>query len=193
MCGEKLLCALEVVVAADGVPKIIAVAGKMGPFNDAALAAGKGSQFAPGTLNGKPVPTRLFVWVPFMGADREAIPVIGQLNKVPGVIGPKALNMVEAEFSDEARRKQISGTVLVAIVVTEDGKPADARVLVPLGAGLDEQALKSVMKYKFSPAKFEGGSCGGSDHDGRALRVLSTIVSGSTARSRHFRIPYPQI
>jgi len=154
--GEKLLCALEVVVGADGFPKIIAVGGKVGPLDEAAVAAVRQSQFAPGTLYGKPVPVRIFVWVPFLGADKAAIPVTGQLNKVPGVIAPKVLNSVEAEFSDEARQRHISGTVLVAMAVTEDGMPADARVVMPVGAGLDEQALKAVRKYKFSPATFEG-------------------------------------
>jgi TonB family protein len=42
------------------------------------------------------------------------------------------------------------------MVVTETGGPADARTVVPAGFGLDEQALKAINKYRFSPSKLGG-------------------------------------
>jgi len=45
---------------------------------------------------------------------------------------------------------------LVHVVVTEEGLPVDARVLIPLGHGFDENALKAVAKYKFKPATLRG-------------------------------------
>jgi len=41
-------------------------------------------------------------------------------------------------------------------VVTGEGLPASLRVVNPLGAGLDEEALKAVRQFKFAPAMLEG-------------------------------------
>jgi TonB family protein len=48
------------------------------------------------------------------------------------------------------------GIVLIHVLVTEDGLPSDARVLVTSGDGFSESALKAVAKYRFSPAKLRG-------------------------------------
>jgi len=155
--GGKWISTLSVVVGADGtVSKIEVVSALKSPLDDAAIAAVKQSQFEPGTLDGKPVPVRTFVWVPFIGADTPATPLAGPTRRIAGFTMPKPLKTVEAEFSDEARRKRVSGSLLVSMVVTEDGLAAKLRVLNPLGAGLDEQALKAVRQYKFAPATLDG-------------------------------------
>ena len=147
------VCAMEVAVGEDGVPTQVDVIGKQSPFDDAAIAAVRQSKFIAGTLEGKPVTARAFIWVPFFGADRAAIPVAG-LGR--GVTVPIPENSVEAEFTDEARRKHLSGVVLVTVWVTAEGMPVNPRVVRPLGMGLDEQALKGVGQYRFSPARLDG-------------------------------------
>ncbi len=62
----------------------------------------------------------------------------------------------EAEFSDEARRAKYQGEVMVSIIVDAHGNPQNARIVRPLGMGLDEKALEAVMKYKFKPAMRDG-------------------------------------
>lgn len=157
LMGEKHVCTLSVVVGADGIPMSVEVVnGQASPLDDAAIAAVRQSQFEPGTLKGKPVPVRIFVWVPFVGGEHPAIPEAGALNSVKNMTIPKPVNNVEAEFSDEARRHGASGTVLIALVVTEEGLPANVRVVAPFGMGLDEQALKAVHQYRFKPATLEG-------------------------------------
>jgi TonB family protein len=94
--------------------------------------------------------------VPFDDAGHPAIPVTGALGRTKNLTVPRATNDVEAEFSDEARRKQFSGVVMVTLVVTEEGMPDDAWVAVPAGMGLDEQAMKSVSQYRFEPANLDG-------------------------------------
>ncbi len=73
-----------------------------------------------------------------------------------GISAPVALNTVEAEFSDEARRNKYQGVCLVALIVDVHGNPQNPRVVRPLGMGLDEKALEAVMKYKFKPAMKDG-------------------------------------
>jgi protein TonB len=81
----------------------------------------------------------------------------GGLEHIGGRISaPIALNSVEAEFSDEARRAKYQGVVLVEVIVDAQGYPQDPRVVRPLGMGLDEKALEAIRKYRFKPAMKDG-------------------------------------
>ena len=73
-----------------------------------------------------------------------------------GVSAPVALNQVEAEFSDEARRAKYQGVCLISLIVDAQGNPQNPRVVRALGMGLDEKALEAVRKYKFKPAMKDG-------------------------------------
>jgi len=73
-----------------------------------------------------------------------------------GVSAPVALNSVEAEFSDEARRAKYQGICLIQLIVDTQGNPQNPRVIRTLGMGLDEKALEAVRKYKFKPAMKDG-------------------------------------
>jgi TonB family protein len=81
----------------------------------------------------------------------------GGLERVGGrVSAPVALNSVEAEFSDEARRAKYQGVCLISLIVDAQGNPQNPRVIRALGMGLDEKALEAVRKYKFKPAMKDG-------------------------------------
>ena len=73
-----------------------------------------------------------------------------------GVSAPVALNNVEAEFSDEARRAKYQGVCIISLIVDAQGNPQNPRVVRALGMGLDEKALEAVRKYKFRPAMKDG-------------------------------------
>ena len=73
-----------------------------------------------------------------------------------GISAPVALNDVEAEFSDEARRAKYQGVCLISLIVDAQGNPQSPHVVRPLGMGLDEKALEAVRKYKFKPAMKDG-------------------------------------
>jgi protein TonB len=73
-----------------------------------------------------------------------------------GVSAPVALNQVEAEFSDEARRAKYQGVCLISLIVDAQGNPQNPRVTRALGMGLDEKAIEAVRKYKFKPAMKDG-------------------------------------
>jgi len=73
-----------------------------------------------------------------------------------GVSAPVPLNFVEAEFSEEARRKHIEGVCLVSAIVDVHGMPQNLRIARALGYGLDEKALEAVRKYHFKPAMKAG-------------------------------------
>jgi TonB family protein len=73
-----------------------------------------------------------------------------------GIEPPRLLREVKAEYTEDARRGNVSGDVELEIVVTRDGGVSDLRVLKGLGAGLDEQAVAAVGQWRFSPARRNG-------------------------------------
>jgi len=68
-----------------------------------------------------------------------------------GVSAPFPIFTPEAQFSDEAKKKGISGVCIVSLYVDAHGMPQNPRVVRPLGYGLDEKALQAIQKYRFRP------------------------------------------
>jgi len=73
-----------------------------------------------------------------------------------GVVAPVVHHRVDPEFSEEARKAKYQGTVVLTIVVGEDGKPHGIRIVSSLGLGLDEKAVEAVSQWKFKPATRNG-------------------------------------
>lgn len=71
---------------------------------------------------------------------------------------PKVVRRVSAAISDEAQRARLAGTVVLAVVVSEDGSPREIRVIRSMGMGLDENAIEAVKspRWKFTPATQHG-------------------------------------
>jgi protein TonB len=69
---------------------------------------------------------------------------------------PKLLHAEEPEYSDDARRARLQGTVVLAIDVDINGRVTNVRVIRSLGMGLDERAIAAVQKWKFRPAMAGG-------------------------------------
>jgi len=72
------------------------------------------------------------------------------------VAAPILISKTEPEYSEEARKAKYSGSVLLTIVVDQNGVPRDIRVVRPLGLGLDEKAIEAVRKWKFRPGTKSG-------------------------------------
>jgi len=73
-----------------------------------------------------------------------------------GVEPPKLLREVKADYTEDARRRGISGDVVLEIVVRRDGTVGDVRMLQGLGGGLDQRAVQAVRQWKFEPARRKG-------------------------------------
>lgn len=60
-------------------------------------------------------------------------------------------------YPEEAKEKNIQGTVLVSFVVEKNGKITDAKVVRSIGGGCDEEALRVVNAMpKWKPGKQNG-------------------------------------
>ena len=70
-----------------------------------------------------------------------------------GVEPPRLLREVKAQYTDEARRRGITGNVLLEIVITRDGTVGDVSIRRGLGAGLDQRAIDAVRQWSFAPAR----------------------------------------
>ena len=99
----------------------------------------------------------LLLW-PLVGQviepERSANPDFVRVG--PGVTAPKVLYKIDPEYSQEARRANVQGTVVFQIVVDQRGRPANISLLSPLGFGLDERAQAAIEQWKFKPGMKDG-------------------------------------
>jgi TonB family protein len=80
----------------------------------------------------------------------------GPFRPGSGIEPPRLLREVKADYTEEARRRNIRGEVVLEIVVRSDGTVGDVRVLQGLGGGLEGRAIAAVRQWKFSPAMRRG-------------------------------------
>jgi len=73
-----------------------------------------------------------------------------------GIEPPRLLREVKAQYTEEARRRGITGDVLLEVVVRRDGSVGEAHVLQGLGYGLEQRAIDAVKQWLFAPAQRKG-------------------------------------
>ena len=69
-----------------------------------------------------------------------------------GITAPSIQREVKPDYTEEGRRRNIEGDVVLEIVVRSDGTVGSVKLLSGLGAGLDERAVDSVKQWRFNPA-----------------------------------------
>ena len=72
------------------------------------------------------------------------------------VTQPRILSKVEPQYSEQARKKKLQGTISLSIVIDTTGTPTQIAVLRPLGMGLDEEAVQAVSQWRFAPGTKNG-------------------------------------
>jgi protein TonB len=73
-----------------------------------------------------------------------------------GIEPPRLLHEVKADYTEDARRRGITGDVELEIVIRRDGSVGDVHVQQGLGSGLDERAIAAVKQWRFAPAMRKG-------------------------------------
>ncbi len=86
-------------------------------------------------------------------------------SAVDGVTEPIPLYKREPEYSEEARKAKLQGSVTLAITIDENGRVANAKVIRSLGLGLDEKAIEAVLGWRFRPGT----------KNGKAVSVLTSV------------------
>jgi len=82
-----------------------------------------------------------------------------------GVSMPIPIRKADPEYTEEARAAGQEGTVILAVVISEEGIARDIKVVRGLGQGLDAKAVDAVQRWRFRPAK----------KDGKAVPVAANI------------------
>jgi TonB family protein len=73
-----------------------------------------------------------------------------------GVSNPVALSKPEPKYTKEARQAKIEGSVLLSLVVDENGVARNIKVVQSLDPGLDQAAIDSVRQWRFKPGQKDG-------------------------------------
>ncbi len=68
-----------------------------------------------------------------------------------GSSAPMVISKAEPQYSPEALQARLQGSVMVRLMVDEEGVPRDMHVVRGLGMGLDEKALEAVSAWRFRP------------------------------------------
>ncbi|HEV8037243.1 MAG TPA: TonB family protein [Bryobacteraceae bacterium] len=126
------------------------------------LAAVGEWRFAPGMRNFEAVVVPCTVSLT-LGESRSALG--GPLRIGNGVLPPQVISKVAPKYTKEASKAKLEGTVIVLVVVDEQGHPRDVRVIRPLGLGLEEMAIEAVRQWLFRPGT----------KDGKPVAVQATI------------------
>ena len=68
----------------------------------------------------------------------------------------RVLSKPEPQYTEEARRADITGTVILRAVFSKTGEVTSIRALQPLGGGLTEKAIAAARQIRFVPARRNG-------------------------------------
>jgi len=88
--------------------------------------------------------------------DDDPAPSAGDGNK--NLATPHLISSVNPEYTPQARAAKFSGKCIVGFTVDATGRPINVKVVKPIGMGLDENAIKAVSQYQFSPAMLDGAA-----------------------------------
>ena len=111
-------------------------------------------RYFPGTADGKPRISNGRIELECGAGEQAGERAI--YRRGGGVSLPKVIFKVNPEYSEEARRAEKSGNVMLSVVVDPDGRASDIFVVKSLGLGLDEKAMASVTQWRFSPGMRAG-------------------------------------
>ncbi len=87
-----------------------------------------------------------------LSIQTPAVPSAPDPNNTP----LKILSKKSPDYTDNARRNSIEGTIRMAVFFSESGRVTYTLILKGLGGGLNESAVNAARQIKFEPAKKDG-------------------------------------
>lgn len=91
----------------------------------------------------------------FPSPKDASIPLV-QRAGVNGITSPNCVSCPDPDYTDPAREVKFSGTLLLDVTVSAEGRAIDASVVRGLPFGLNETAIKTIRDWQFRPATREG-------------------------------------
>jgi TonB family protein len=149
----------------DGVPASVAIEIEVGLKTCSRYAPLGSGVFILASLREKPV-QKVTVSPPVSPEIAKALSETPSAAAVAGpgrfgqqsgpVIAPVPLNAPTAHYTEAARKAKIMGNCLVRLIVDAYGNPQNPEIVKSLDPGLDQEAIKAVMQYRFKPATRNG-------------------------------------
>jgi len=164
ICGAVLI---GLIVDANGMPQNVHVFRSLEPSLDRkAIEAIEQYRFKPAKRkDGTPVPVRITVEVDFRlfkgpGANgcSQQFPASAPASaKASDLVNPPVLvSSVQPGYTDDARKKHITGTCTLQVTIDTNGIPQNVHVVQSLDAGLDANAIEAVKQWRYKPATRNG-------------------------------------
>jgi len=115
---------------------------------------------ARGPVTERPAVTEFFSSIK-LGKDPQGTEVAEYLSEKIYVgrevdVKARLLTRPQPSYTEDARKNEISGTVVLKVVFAKNGQVMNIRTVSGLPYGLTEQAIKAARKIKFTPAMKEG-------------------------------------
>jgi TonB family protein len=98
----------------------------------------------------------LMLALAFASTQTAEQPPDGVYRPGSGVTLPRMTQEVRPQYTSDAMRDRIQGTVLLECVVLPDGTPSNIRVVRSLHPSLDEEAVKALRQWRFAPGTRDG-------------------------------------
>jgi TonB family protein len=119
-------------------------------LDEVALISVQEWTLSPATRNGLPVSVGAQLDVAFSIRSANAV------HMAPGMLPPTVQQKVDPQYTDEARRAGLSGTVVLQAVVRSDGTVDVLRVVRGLPLGLTDSAIQAIKQWRFRPGQKDG-------------------------------------
>jgi len=167
VCTKDLVYVpVTLTVEKDGKPNDLQVGAAIdSSIGKAAIIAVRSWQFRPGTVGRQAEASSGTILLECRDPGAPAA-AEGAVNRVGGGVSqPSVIFKIDPDYSEEARKAKLSGSVMLSVVVDTEGRARNIRVVKALGMGLDEEAIIGVNQWRFKPGM----------KDGRPVNVRATI------------------
>jgi TonB family protein len=151
---------LNLTIGEAGNVEDVHVARPLVSATDEAVRSVKTWKFSPATMRGKPVESRLTVFVVFCPLaiptpDLPLTMIAGDAIPVAYILPSVSPEVTEAKYPPDGIARTVGGTVILRVLVGADGQPGLVRV-VKDAPSMTESARIAVAGWKFSPAQVNG-------------------------------------
>jgi TonB family protein len=154
--GIEGVLVAQALVDSDGLVHAARVTRGLGfGLDQNALVALRQWRFRPGSRGGVPAPMEIEIDIGFtLRNDSINAQIANDMVSLvgPGVTPPQAVRVVNLR----APRVGAAGTVVLDVVLLEDGTPRIVRILRSLGSDADDIAVRAFEQWRFSPAQKDG-------------------------------------
>ncbi len=91
--------------------------------------------------------------------SEEGLPAGSHVAGTGQIRDPEIISKVEPKYPGLARRKRVTGRVVLQAVIRKDGKVGELKVLRGAGGGdcgFEEAAMEAVRKWRYKPGMIDG-------------------------------------